>query len=101
MQTKSREILTAIVHGMKREEQSNHVRLAATIALLNSLEFTRSSFENEVRFFKTSQFRVTVIFMQIYLIEFRMKEMLLCKWFAKRRKLSLIMPFAWPLFNVS
>ena len=44
----SNEILTAIVHGMKREEPSDHVRLAATNALLNSLEFTKANFEKEV-----------------------------------------------------
>ena len=50
--TQSNEILTAIVHGMKREEPSNHVRLAATTALLNSLEFTKANFDKEVIFFK-------------------------------------------------
>ena len=45
----SNEILTAIVHGMKREEPSDHVRLAATNALLNSLEFTKANFDKEVR----------------------------------------------------
>ncbi|CDW54220.1 importin subunit beta 1 [Trichuris trichiura] len=40
-------ILTAIVHGMRQEETSNYVRLVATEALYNSLEFTRSNFENE------------------------------------------------------
>lgn len=45
--TQSNEILTAIVHGMKKEEPSNHVRLAATNALLNSLEFTRANFDIE------------------------------------------------------
>ncbi|XP_057376341.1 importin subunit beta-1-like [Daphnia carinata] len=45
--TQSNEILTAIVHGMKREEPSNHVRLAATTALLNSLEFTKANFDKE------------------------------------------------------
>lgn len=33
---------------MKRDEPSNRVRLAATNALLNSLEFTRSNFDAEV-----------------------------------------------------
>ena len=46
--TQSNEILTAIVHGMKREEPSNHVRLAATTALLNSLEFTKANFDQQV-----------------------------------------------------
>ena len=48
LEAKSNEILTAIVHGMKRDEPSSHVRLAATNALFNSLEFTRANFEKEV-----------------------------------------------------
>jgi importin subunit beta-1 len=40
-------ILTAIVHGMREEETSNFIRLAATTALLNSLDFTKHNFENE------------------------------------------------------
>lgn len=47
LQTQSNEILTAIVNGMKKEEPSNHVRLAATTALLNSLEFTKANFDIE------------------------------------------------------
>jgi importin subunit beta-1 len=43
----SNEILTAIVHGMRRDEPSNQVKLASTNALLNSLEFTRGNFEKE------------------------------------------------------
>lgn len=48
MESKANSILTAIVHGMRVDEPSMHVRLAATNALLNSLEFTRHNFENEV-----------------------------------------------------
>ncbi|XP_041374480.1 LOW QUALITY PROTEIN: importin subunit beta-1-like [Gigantopelta aegis] len=47
LQPESNSILTAIVHGMKKDEPSNHVRLAATNALLNSLEFTKANFEKE------------------------------------------------------
>lgn len=47
LQTQSNEILTAIVHGMKKEEPSNHVRNAATNALLNSLEFTKANFDKD------------------------------------------------------
>lgn len=47
LQAQSNEILTAIVHGMKKEEPSNYVRLAATNALLNSLEFTKANFDKE------------------------------------------------------
>jgi len=45
--SQSNNILTAIVHGMKRDEPNDHVRLAATTALLNSLEFTRQNFERD------------------------------------------------------
>ena len=50
LEVMSNDILTAIVHGMKRDEPSPHVRLAATNALLNSLEFTRANFETDVSF---------------------------------------------------
>lgn len=45
--TQSNQILTAIIHGMRQSEPSNHVRLAATTALHNSLEFTRANFDKE------------------------------------------------------
>lgn len=45
--SQSNEILTAIVHGMKKDEPSNHVKLAATNALLNSLEFTKANFDKD------------------------------------------------------
>ena len=48
LEVMSNDILTAIVHGMKRDEPSPYVRLAATNALLNSLEFTRANFETDV-----------------------------------------------------
>merc|ERR550519_1743121 len=47
MQESANEILTAIVHGMRRDETSNQVKLASTNALLNSLEFTRANFEKD------------------------------------------------------
>lgn len=40
-------ILTAIVHGMRREEPNNYIKFAATTALLNSLEFTKANFERD------------------------------------------------------
>ncbi|XP_076167592.1 importin subunit beta Fs(2)Ket isoform X2 [Ptiloglossa arizonensis] len=43
----SNRILTAIIHGMNTSITSNHVRLAATSALYNSLEFTKGNFEIE------------------------------------------------------
>jgi len=48
LEQKSNEILTAIIHGMKKDEPGKYVRLAATTALLNSLEFTRANFEKDV-----------------------------------------------------
>ena len=39
--------MTAIVHGMRRDETSNQVRLAATRALNNSLEFTKANFDKD------------------------------------------------------
>ncbi|KAK2582207.1 hypothetical protein KPH14_004559 [Odynerus spinipes] len=45
--SQSNQILTAIIHGMKGSSTSNHVRLAATSALYNSLEFTKGNFEIE------------------------------------------------------
>lgn len=54
MESKANAILTAIVHGMRVDEQSMNVRLAATKALLNSLEFTRNNFENEVTYIHLS-----------------------------------------------
>jgi len=47
LEDKSNEILTAIVHGMRANEPSNQVKIAATNALLNSLEFTRGNFEKD------------------------------------------------------
>lgn len=47
LEPQSNAILTAIIHGMRKMEPSNHVRLAATNALLNSLEFTKANFEKE------------------------------------------------------
>ncbi|VDM39749.1 unnamed protein product [Toxocara canis] len=47
LEGKANEILTAIVHGLRKEEPSNHVRLAAANAMLNSLEFTKKNFGNE------------------------------------------------------
>ncbi|KAH8241018.1 hypothetical protein KR026_010312 [Drosophila bipectinata] len=48
LEGQSNEVLTAIIHGMRKVEPSNHVRLAATTALLNSLEFTKSNFEKDM-----------------------------------------------------
>ncbi|VDD79992.1 unnamed protein product [Mesocestoides corti] len=47
LSNQSSEILTAIIFGMKKEEPSDLVKLAATNALLNSLEFTKHHFDVE------------------------------------------------------
>lgn len=47
LENQSNQILTAIIYGMRKEEPSNHVRLAATTALLNSLEFTKANFDKQ------------------------------------------------------
>ncbi|XP_055921820.1 importin subunit beta [Eupeodes corollae] len=47
LEHQANQILTAIIHGMRKQEPSNHVRLAATTALLNSLEFTKANFEKD------------------------------------------------------
>jgi hypothetical protein len=46
---RSNEILTAVIHGARKEEPSTEVQLAAVSALYNSLEFVRDNFEREVR----------------------------------------------------
>lgn len=43
----SNAILTAVVQGARKEEPNDDVRLAAMVALGDSLEFVRSNFENE------------------------------------------------------
>ncbi|CAK9292404.1 unnamed protein product [Gordionus sp. m RMFG-2023] len=46
LHSQSNEILTAIIHGMKNNDNT-YVKLAATTALLNSLEFTNANFNHE------------------------------------------------------
>lgn len=45
---RSNEILTAVIHGARKEEPSSEVQLTAIRALYNSLEFIRENFEREV-----------------------------------------------------
>lgn len=49
---RSNEILTAVIHGARKDEPSSDVQLAAVHALYNSLEFVRENFEREVRHVK-------------------------------------------------
>ncbi|KAJ8508823.1 hypothetical protein ONZ45_g8947 [Pleurotus djamor] len=44
---RSNEILTAVIHGARKEEPSHEVQLAAIHALYNSLEFVRENFDRE------------------------------------------------------
>ncbi|KAJ3007135.1 hypothetical protein NUW54_g3664 [Trametes sanguinea] len=44
---RSNEILTAVIHGARKDESSPDVQLAAIQALYNSLEFVRDNFERE------------------------------------------------------
>ncbi|KAL1688004.1 armadillo-type protein [Schizophyllum commune] len=44
---RANEILTAVIHGARKEEPSPEVQLAAIHALFNSLEFVRDNFERE------------------------------------------------------
>jgi hypothetical protein len=55
LSTRSNEILTAVVHGARKEETSPEVQLAAITALKNSLEFVRDNFEREVSVILTLQ----------------------------------------------
>ncbi|KAF8841836.1 ARM repeat-containing protein [Paxillus ammoniavirescens] len=44
---RSNEILTAVIHGARKDEPSTDVQLAAVHALYNSLEFVRENFDRE------------------------------------------------------
>uniref|UniRef100_F6RMU1 Importin N-terminal domain-containing protein n=1 Tax=Ciona intestinalis TaxID=7719 RepID=F6RMU1_CIOIN len=43
----SNDILTAIVQGMRKDETNDNVKLAATNAMLNTLEFTKENFDHQ------------------------------------------------------
>ncbi|XP_037942599.1 importin subunit beta-like [Teleopsis dalmanni] len=47
LECQSNAILTSIVHGMRKYEPNNNIRLTATKALLNSLEFAKKNFDVE------------------------------------------------------
>lgn len=50
MEAFANHVLTAIIFGMREAEPSANVKLAATTALFNSLDFTQLNFQNEVAF---------------------------------------------------
>ena len=86
MQESANEILTAIVHGMRRDETSNQVKLASTNALLNSLEFTRANFERDAERHFIMQVGCEAIFhFHFYLSTFTF-YFHLCRWCARRRR---------------
>lgn len=90
----SNEILTAIIHGMKGSSTSHYVRLAATSALYNSLEFTKGNFEIEVgiiiiigyKYFFNKNIYIYYLFIFIPYV-YRQNETSLWKWYARRRNL--------------
>uniref|UniRef100_A0A673ITE3 Importin subunit beta-1-like n=1 Tax=Sinocyclocheilus rhinocerous TaxID=307959 RepID=A0A673ITE3_9TELE len=59
LQDNANQILTAIIQGMRKEEPSNNVKLAATNALLNSLEFTKANFDKEFNILNNKVFCTT------------------------------------------
>lgn len=69
----SNEILTAIVHGMRKDEPSDYVRLAATNALLNSLEFTKANFEVEVCIERWKEVAIWILVLEL-------REWILYQW---------------------
>lgn len=60
---RSNEILTAVIHGARKEEPSPEVQLAAIHALYNSLEFIRENFEREVRWWSTAYLPILIGFL--------------------------------------
>jgi len=47
LKSQCNQILTAVVSGMRQEQPNEAVRLAATQAMLNALDFVNANFENE------------------------------------------------------
>ena len=64
MSLRSNEILTAVIHGARKEEPSPEVQLAAIHALYNSLEFIRENFEREVRWWSIAYLPILIDFLQ-------------------------------------
>lgn len=88
------EILTAVVHGARKEEPSTDVQLAAMQALYNSLSFIRENFEREVRaphhrFFNPS--------LAAYPTFRRASAITSCRWYARQRKIHPSKCRQWPL----
>ena len=73
-------ILTAVVHGARKEEQSTDVQLAAMQALFNSLSFIRENFEREAR---AILFNRSVV---AYAALRRASAITSCRWYARQRR---------------
>ena len=67
---RANEILTAVIHGARKEEPSADVQLAAIHALYNSLEFMRENFDRDVRFFRLSWFLGFFFFVFVFVFFF-------------------------------
>ena len=86
------EILTAVVHGARKEEPSTDVQLAAMQALYNSLSFIRENFEREVR-------DIIAIFQrQLYGLPNypRASVITSCRWCARQPKVHPFKCRPWP-----
>ena len=53
LEARSNEILTAVVAGMRADEPEPKIKVAATKALINALEFAKRNFEVTHPFFMT------------------------------------------------
>jgi Asp-tRNA(Asn)/Glu-tRNA(Gln) amidotransferase C subunit len=53
LEPRSNEILTAVVAGMRADEPEPKIKVAATKALINALEFAKRNFEVTTSFFLT------------------------------------------------
>ena len=42
------EILTAVVHGMRKDEENLYVKLATANAMLSAIDFTKENFNDDV-----------------------------------------------------
>lgn len=83
---RSNEILTAVIHGARKEESSTEVQLAAINALYNSLEFVRDNFDREVTVPSSCASVNNSLRMN------RVNATISCRWFVKPRRI-LMLPF--------
>jgi hypothetical protein len=84
LQSKSNEILTAVVQGARKEETNEAVQIAAIHALYNSLEFIRDNFEREVSDHPSCAGHFESL--GLSLTTHRASAITSCKWSARRRR---------------